>query len=146
MMKARDFFTEQQQKEIVAAIQEAERNTSGEIRLHVDYSGHKDVPKRVLQVFEELEMHQTTLKNGVLFYIAIKSHDFVIIGDKGIYDLVPENFWDEIKNTTITHFQQGDFVTGLVDGIKLCGSKLKEHFPYQTDDVNELSDEISFGA
>lgn len=144
MKSSRDFFTSQQQQAIVAAIRTAEKNTSGEIRLHIDLTC-SDVFKRSLQVFDELHMNETELKNGVLFYLAVETKDFAIIGDKGIHDLVPDNFWDEVKDLVITHFKQGDFVGGLSEGIKLCGIKLKEHFPYQKDDINELSDEISFG-
>lgn len=145
MTRSRDFFTSEQQAQLISAIQEAEKNTSGEIRLHIDTTCDSDVVQRTLEVFDQLKMGETQLKNGVLFYLAIETRDFTIIGDKGIHDLVPENFWDEVKDLVLEHFKQGDFVGGLSEGIKLCGVKLKAHFPYQQDDVNELSDEISFG-
>lgn len=145
MGNVRNFFTTGQQQLLFDAIREAEAETSGEIRLHLDASCDKNVFERALEVFNKLNMHQTKLQNGVLFYLAIDTRDFVIIGDKGINDLVPENFWDEVKDLVISSFKQGHFTEGLAEGIKRCGLKLKDFFPYQSDDINELTDEISFG-
>lgn len=145
MGNVRDFFTAGQQQLLINAIREAEIETSGEIRLHMDTSCDKDVFERALEIFNTLNMDQTKLQNGVLFYLAIETKDFVIIGDKGINDLVPSNFWDEVKDLVIFNFRQGKFVEGLTEGIKQCGLKLKAFFPYQSDDINELIDEISFG-
>ena len=63
----------------------------------------------------------------------------------GINQKVPENFWDNIRDIMLDHFRENKFADGLVDGITMAGQQLKEHFPYQSDDVNELPDEISFG-
>jgi len=145
MGNVRNFFTAGQQQLLIDAIREAEAETSGEIRLHLDASCDKNVFERALEVFNKLNMHQTKLQNGVLFYLAIDTRDFVIIGDKGINDLVPENFWDEVKDLVVSSFKQGYFTEGLAEGIKRCGLKLKAFFPYQSDDINELTDEISFG-
>jgi uncharacterized membrane protein len=90
-------------------------------------------------------MEKTELRNGVLFYLAVKSRKFAIIGDKGINAEVPENFWDEIKSNMEKLFKEGKFVEGLVQGIEETGKQLKKHFPHHLDDINELSDEISFG-
>jgi uncharacterized membrane protein len=90
-------------------------------------------------------MHKTQLRNGVLFYLAIKDKQFAVLGDAGINSLVPENFWEEVKDEMLLHFKQGNFTVGLVNGITMAGEKLKQHFPYQKDDINELPDEISFG-
>lgn len=145
MENIRSFFTTEQQRQLISAIREAETETSGEIRLHLDAACDKNVFERALEVFNNLNMHRTKLQNGVLFYLAIDTRDFVIIGDKGISDLVPENFWDEVKDLVISSFKQGHFTEGLTEGIKRCGLKLKNFFPYQSDDINELTDEISFG-
>lgn len=99
---------------------------------------------RATEVFASLNMHKTKLRNGVLFYLAIKDKKFAIIGDVGINKLVPENFWESIKNHMQSEFRQGKFTEGLCDGIKMAGEQLKNHFPYQSDDVNELPDDISF--
>ena len=90
-------------------------------------------------------MHKTKERNGVLFYLAVGNRKFAILGDAGINKVVPENFWDEIKNKMLEYFKEGDFAIGLAEGISMAGHQLSEHFPYQKDDVNELSDEISFG-
>ncbi len=145
MTKASDFFNAEQQQEIIAAIQLAEKNTSGEIRLHIDTSRPKDVFQRAFEVFDELEMNKTELKNGVLFYLSLESREFAVIGDQGINELVSENFWNDVMELVISHFKKGEFVLGLMGGIKLCGFKLKEHFPHQREDINELTDELSFG-
>jgi len=139
------FFTPEEKKLIGDAIHDAELNTSGEIRVHVEGNCKIDVLDRAAAIFYQLKMDKTKLRNGVLFYLATKSKKFAIIGDKGINEVVPENFWNDIKEMMAKHFQEGEFAIGLEKGIKEAGEHLKKHFPYQSDDVNELSDEISFG-
>lgn len=144
-MKAADFFTAEQKKQITDAIKQAELNTSGEIRVHFETTCKIDVLDRAAQVFDALQMQKTALRNGVLFYLAIENKQFAILGDAGINQKVPENFWEQIKETMLTHFKAGDFAGGLEQGILMAGEQLKAHFNYQSDDKNELSDEISFG-
>ncbi|MFC2096344.1 TPM domain-containing protein [Bacteroidota bacterium] len=143
-MKPSQFFNEEQKKSITDAIKEAELNTSGEIRLHIESSCKEDVLDRAAYMFEKLAIHKTELRNGVLFYLSINDKKFAILGDAGINAVTPDNFWEEIKETVINHFKKDEFDIGLSTGIKMAGQALKEHFPYQKDDVNELSDEISF--
>ncbi|MDN5292688.1 MAG: hypothetical protein PWQ06_2927 [Anaerophaga sp.] len=138
-------FTEEQKAEIVNAIKEAELNTSGEIRVHIEKNCPEDVLDRAAFIFEKLKMHKTKLRNGVLFYLAVQDRKFAILGDAGINAKVPEGFWDNIKETMLNHFKNGEFTRGLSEGIKMTGEQLKKHFPWKSDDVNELSDEISFG-
>lgn len=138
-------FSEENNAQIVSSIKEAELNTSGEIRLHIDARCKIDVLDQAAFIFEKLEMHKTEERNGVLFYLAFKDRKFAILGDAGINGKVTENFWDEIKDIMGSHFSKGEFVDGLSIGIKLAGEQLKKYFPYQSDDINELSDEISFG-
>ncbi|WP_016777436.1 TPM domain-containing protein [Anaerophaga thermohalophila] len=140
-----NMFTEEQKAGIVNAIKEAELNTSGEIRVHIEKNCPEDVLDRAAFIFEKLKMHKTKLRNGVLFYLAVKDRKFAILGDAGINAKVPEGFWDNIKDTMLNHFKNGEFARGLSEGIKMTGEQLKEHFPWKSDDVNELSDEISFG-
>lgn len=144
-MKAADFFTAEQKKQITEAIKLAELNTSGEIRVHFESKCKIDVLERAAQVFDILQMQKTELRNGVLFYLAIENQQFAILGDAGINQKVSENFWEQIKETMLTHFKTGDFAGGLEQGILMAGEQLKAHFNYQSDDKNELSDEISFG-
>ena len=143
-MRASTFFSDEQKKLIISAIEEAEKNTSGEIRLHVEMRCHGDVMKRAARVFQKLKMQCTQLRNGVLFYMAVSDRQFAIIGDCGINEKVPEGFWDDIEKHMTELFTQGLFTEGVTDGIRMAGEQLKKHFPYQADDVNELSNEISF--
>ncbi len=140
-----DFLPEEDRKTVKAAIEEAELNTSGEIRVHIEPRCKEDVLDRAAFIFEKLGMHKTKLRNGVLFYVSVKDHQFAILGDAGINKVVPDDFWDEIKETVINHFKEGRYKEGFVKGILMAGEQLKHHFPYQTDDKNELSDEISIG-
>ena len=144
-MKPSQFFNEEQKKLITDAIKEAELNTSGEIRVHIESSCKEDVLDRAAYMFEKLAIHKTELRNGVLFYLSVNDHKFAILGDAGINAVTSDNFWEEIKETVINHFKKNEYDIGLSSGIKMAGEALKEHFPYQKDDVNELSDEISFG-
>jgi len=144
-MRPVDHFTKEQQKQIVEAIKQAENNTSGEIRIHIEEECKKDVLDRASDVFAMLKMHKTELRNGVLFYLSIKDHKFAILGDAGINSKVPENFWEAVKEAVLEQFKTGNQTEGLVKGILMAGEKLKAHFPFQKEDVNELSDEISFG-
>ncbi len=143
-MKPSHFFNQEQKKQVTDAIQEAELNTSGEIRVHIESNCNEEVLDRAAFMFEKLAMHKTELRNGVLFYLSVNDRKFAILGDAGINKVTPDNFWDEIKETVIGHFKQEEYAEGLSNGIKMAGKALKEHFPYQKDDVNELSDEISF--
>ena len=144
-MTAKTFLDQAAQDEIVCAIKDAEMMTSGEIRLHIENYCEEPVLDRAAHIFAKLDMQETNLRNGVLFYIAVKDRQFAILGDIGINICVDTCFWDDVKEYTLTHFQRGEFVKGLTNGIRMVGEKLEENFPYQADDVNELSDDISFG-
>jgi uncharacterized membrane protein len=145
-MNAVHFFTKEEKELIKSAVKEAELNTSGEIRVHMDNHCKEDVMDKASWWFGKLEMQKTEQRNGVLFYLAVKDHKYAIMGDAGINAVTPDNFWDSIKEKMAVHFLEGAFATGLREGILLAGQSLKEHFPYQDEDVNELSDEISFGG
>ncbi|NQY29122.1 MAG: TPM domain-containing protein [Flavobacteriaceae bacterium] len=145
MSAVENFLNKEEEQEIIHAIQQAEKMTSGEIRVHLEPSINKDVHERALEVFHMLEMSKTNLHNGVLFYVAVESKAFVIYGDKGINKLVSGTFWESTKEIVITHFKKGDFKTGLVKGILETGIQLQQYFPCSTNDSNELSDEISKG-
>lgn len=144
-MKAADFITNTEKEQITEAIREAEKNTSGEIRVHIELKCKGDVLDRAAYLFEKLKMHQTKLRNGVLFYLAVSDRKFAILGDSGINKVTPENFWDEIKDKMTEFFRENQFAPGLVEGIKMAGEALKQHFPYKADDTNELPDDLSFG-
>jgi uncharacterized membrane protein len=143
-MKASTFFSKEQQAQILAAVKEAEMETSGEIRVHIESSLKGDVLDRAAWLFKKLRMHETAERNGVLFYLAVNDRKFAIIGDAGINAKVPGGFWDDISDLLKNNFKEGKFTEGLTEGILLAGTHLKMHFPHKPDDVNELPDEISF--
>lgn len=143
-MKAASFFTKEEQAEILTSVKEAEKDTSGEIRVHIETSCKEDVLDRAAWVFNKLGMNKTAGRNGVLFYLAVSDKKFAIIGDAGINSKVPAGFWDDISVILEKNFREGRFTEGLAEGISLAGKHLKTHFPHRKDDINELSDEISF--
>ncbi|WP_445720066.1 TPM domain-containing protein [Flavobacterium sp.] len=145
MSKTEDFLSKVEEQEIVQAIVEAEKNTSGEIRVHIEEHSEKKPLERAQEVFFELQMNETQERNGVLFYVCVADKKFAIIGDEGIDKVVASDFWNATKEVVISNFKNKAFKKGLVDGIIKAGDSLKEHFPYQSDDTNELSNEISRG-
>jgi len=142
---ATQFFTPEEQQEIVAAIANAELNTSGEIRVRIETYCLGNVLRRATKLFRRLEMYKTAQQNGVLFYAAIKSRKLAIVGDEGIHRRVEQVFWNELTGKILEYFAQNQYKEGLISGITAAGEKLKEYFPRQDDDVNELPNEISFG-
>ena len=146
MSKTEEFLTKAEEQEIIEAIVIAEKNTSGEIRVHVEENSTKPSMERAKEVFHILKMDATELKNGVLFYICTATKSFAILGDKGINDLVGANFWNSTKDIVIEKFKEGQYKDGLIKGILEAGEQLKKYFPYNNEgDVNELSNEISRG-
>ena len=138
-------FSSAEQQRIVEAIRQAEKATSGEIRVHVEaHCEAADPVARAVEVFAQLGMHQTKDQNGVLFYLAYTDRKFAIVGDKEIDARVPANFWESTKELLRSHFAAGHYADGLSQGIGRAGQQLKQYFPYATDDTNELSDDISF--
>ena len=144
--KLENLMTEKNKKLLVMAIKEAEKNTSGEIRVHMEsFTNGKNVLDRAVEVFHMLEMEKTELRNGVLIYVALEDKKFAIIGDKGINEKVGEYFWEKEKEELLKYFKEDKILEGVEYFINIIGTKLKEYFPYQDDDVNELSDDISIG-
>ncbi len=144
-MNARNFFTKEQQQQIVEAIKAAENKTSGEIRVHLENKCKGEALDRAANLFAQLGMHKTELRNGVLIYLAVDDRKFCIIGDAGINKKVAADFWEDITANTVSLFKEGKFAEGMISAIAQSGEELKADFPVAEDDVNELSDEISFG-
>jgi uncharacterized membrane protein len=142
---AEKFFSEAEKKRIVEAIRKAELSTSGEIKVHIERTCKGDVLDRAVEVFGMLNMHKTMQSNGVLFYLAVSDHKFAILGDKGLNECVPNDFWNQIKDHMQQLFRDGQFAQGLEEGILKAGDALKTYFPYSDDDINELPDDLSFG-
>ena len=145
MSKVEDFLSPKDEQEIVEAIRTAEKETSGEIRIHIEKTTDLDPYERAKVVFHDLRMDETELKNGVLIYMAVEDKTFAICGDKGINEVVGADFWDCTRDAMVSQFKHGNFKQGLVDGILRAGEQLKKYFPWQEGDTNELSNEISKG-
>ena len=144
-MSPKEFLGKENEKLIAKAIENAENQTSGEIRVHLESKCGEEVLDRAAWLFKKLKMHETKDRNGVLIYLSVNDRKFAIIGDAGINKVVPEGFWNENKEMMISHFIKGEFAIGLIKGIEKAGEQLKQFFPCQRNDVNELSDEISYG-
>jgi len=144
-MNVNKFFSKEEKEQIINAIKDAEKETSGEVRLHLESSCKGDPLQRAIVVFSKLKMQETEQRNGTLVYLAAKDRKFAIFGDEGINKVVPENFWEDVKEEMCKEFIAGNFAAGVTAGVSRIGEKLKEFFPYQSDDVNELADDISIG-
>ena len=142
-MDQKAFLSLLDQKRIVAAIQSAEQQTSGEIRVHVQRRAGANIRMFAEKTFERLGMTKTAARNGVLLFIATEPRQFVILGDRGIDEKVPAGFWDEIAAKLTIRFKNGEFTDGIVEAIAAAGDHLKAYFPRAASDVNELSDDIS---
>lgn len=144
-MGVQKYLTEEDKLKIKNAIRVAETNTSGEIRVHIEKFCKGDVLDQAAYVFEKLEMQKTELRNGVLFYLAVEDRKFAILGDAGINSKVPGDFWEDISKKVIEKCKKGEIAEGIAEGVIQAGEQLKKHFPFKSGDINELSDEISFG-
>jgi len=144
MSEKKDHINDEDQARIIKAIEKAELNTSGEIRVHIESRCKEDILDHAAFIFDKLEMNKTEQRNAILFYIAITDHKFAVIGDAGIHEKVGDDFWEKVKNEMTTYFKEGQLAEGLINGIEKAGNELKSYFPYQTNDKNELDNEISF--
>lgn len=145
MSSVENFLTLEEEQDIIAAIRTAERNTSGEIRVHIEATANTNAFDRAVEVFHMLKMFNTKAQNAVLIYVAVEDHRFVIYGDDGINAVVPDNFWETTKDAMQSRFRRGNFAAGIIAGVLKAGEELKTHFPWQIDDEDELSNEISKG-
>lgn len=137
-------LSDKEQEKIKLSIEWAEKATSGEVRVCIEKVCDKDAYERAIECFFDLGMQNTKLRNGVLVYVALDDHKFAIIGDDGINKLVADNFWDSTKTLMLAQFKLGEIAEGISVGIIEAGKQLKKYFPYQSDDTNELSDDIVF--
>jgi uncharacterized membrane protein len=136
----------EQEQRIVAAIEAAEFVTSGEVRVHLNDTCKGDALKDAEKVFKRLRMDQTADRNGILFYIALESHKFAVVGDLGIHAIVGQSFWDGIRDRMVTELKEGRWLEAIELGVAEAGRALAQYFPHQGDrDRNELSNEVSRG-
>ena len=145
MSEVEQLLSAGEEQEIIDAIRKAERTTSGEIRIHIESEAPEEAIDRAAEVFQMLKMNKTRERNGVLIYVAVKSRVFVIYGDKGINEAVPEGFWNSTRDIMLEYFRKGDFKQGIIEGILKSGEQLQQYFPWDKDDENELPDDISKG-
>ena len=146
MPSIQDFFSAEQVKQIESAIKSAEENTSGEIRVHIENRCKTEPFYCATKVFHKLKMHKTALRNGVLFYVAVRDKKFAVVGDEKIHKSVPEGFWDAVRDKMLEQFKQEKFTEGICEGIVMAGKEFKKYFPHAVSDKNELSNEVTFGA
>lgn len=142
-MSKESFLNEFDEQQIVEAIRSAEKNTSGEIRIHIEKSNEKPPIERAQEVFNLLKMQETEFQNGILIYVAYEIRKVAIIGDKGIHMIVGDEFWNAEKDLLIHFFKEEKYADGISVVVEQIGAKLKAFFPYQTDDKDELTNEIS---
>ena len=138
------FFSKKEKKQILAAVLEAEKNTSGEIRVHLEYKTRGPVYGHAQKVFQRIGMTKTDQRNGVLIFLITHDKKFAVLGDVGINEKVPEGFWNDVVQIMQGYFRQNKFAEGISEAVLRVGEKLKAHFPYQTNDKNELPDGISY--
>ncbi|MEO8823301.1 MAG: TPM domain-containing protein [Ginsengibacter sp.] len=145
--KKKPFFTDEQNKKIVHAIRDAETQTSGEVRIFVESRcKYVDALDRAKEIFDNLEMEKTDLRNGVIFYIAIKDKQLAIFADKGIHEATGDEYWKNAVKEILSVFSKENITEGITTSIYKIGEALKTYFPYNQEiDKNELPDEIIFG-
>lgn len=143
MPTADELLTPAELQAVKEAIHRAERLTSGEVRVHLDEVIEEDVMDHAAYVFEELAMHRTAERNGVLLYLSVPSRKLALIGDKGIHERVGNGFWQAVLDDVLADFRKERFAAGLVAGVERIGRELSTHFPRRADDTNELPDDIS---
>lgn len=145
VLTAEEFLTDEEREQVKAAVQRAEKRTSGEIRVHLEDHIEEDVLDHAAFVFEELGMHRTRDHNGVLIYVCVADRKAAVIGDQGINDRVPPRFWNDVLGVLQLHFAAGRRAEGLCEAVAMVGEKLVAFHPYQSDDSDELSNEVSIG-
>ena len=140
----RKFFTKENERLILSAIKEAESHTSGEIRVRVEKKAGRHPMRTARKAFVRLGMRKTKLRNGVLFFLGVNQRRFVVLGDDGINNNVPEGFWGSVRDVVQEHFRKGLFAEGLAEGIRRAGQQLATFFPCERGDMDELANAISY--
>lgn len=138
------FFSKKEKEQIRNAINAAEHKTSGEIRVHLERKARDQFYEHAAEIFEKIGMTETAERNGVLILLGLASRRFVVLGDRGINEKVPDNFWQDVVALMQGHFKKDLFAEGITAAVDLIGEKLSTYFPYRDNDRNELSDEISY--
>jgi len=147
LFKKKNFFTAEEQQLIIDAIQNAERMTSGEVRVFVESKcSYMDAIDRAAELFFQLEMQKTDDRNAVLLYVAMKDRQLAVFGDEGIHEKVGNEYWNNAVQKMISNFNRENYAAGISEVVKDIGAALTKNFPFNNDtDKNELSDDIVFG-
>lgn len=145
--KKKEFFSEEEKKQLIDAIQKAEHQTSGEVRIFIESKcKFVDALDRAQEIFYSLKMNETEMRNATLVYVAVKDKQAAVFGDEGIHQKVGEHYWKEVVSKMLMHFRKEKLADGVCRAIYDLGEALKTHFPYNSNtDKNELPDEIVFG-
>ena len=141
-MKAREFLDQLHRAKIVTAIREAERKTSGEIRVFISRKSIADPLKAAQGHFVQMGMEKTRQRNGVLIFVAPRTHKFAVVGDVGVQTHCGDTFWTQLAHEMSAHFKKSDFTSGIIHGVRKAGDLLAQHFPRKPGDKNELPDEV----
>lgn len=144
--RKKKFFSQEEQQLIVSAIQNAERSTSGEVRVYVESRcSYMDALDRAIEIFAHMSMEATKERNAVLVYVAIKDHQLAVFGDEGIHHKVGPDYWNTEVNKMIRDFNRDDYAKGIAGCVEDIGQALQQFFPFTEKDKNELTDDIEFG-
>ena len=145
--KKKEFFTEQEKEQLLQAIRQAEQNTSGEVRLFIESKCRfMDALDRAREIFVQLKMNETDLRNATLVYVAVKDRQAAVFGDEGIHGKVSPEYWQETVGKMLACFREQKLADGICSAIGSLGAALQAYFPYDPQtDKNELPDEIVFG-
>jgi len=143
---ARELFSDSDLQEISKAIQVFEGQTSGEIVISFNTTSHGQPYKTTRRIFEKAKLYETKERNATLIALFLTEHKFAVYGDEGIHKKVPENFWEDTVTAMRQSFADGQMKAGLLLGINALGENLATYFPVDSDDEDELSNEIQFGA
>ena len=141
----KSFLSDADLDAVTGAIAEAEAGTSAEIRVHLDHRCRADAMARAVAVFERLGMHRTARRHGVLVYVAVRDRKLAVIGDRGIHERVGEAYWQGLVATVVSHLREERPREGLIHAVRELGQVLRQHFPRDPDDRNELPDQVSIG-
>jgi uncharacterized membrane protein len=148
LSKKKDFFTDAEKQQVVEAIQSAEHQTSGQVRVFVESRCRfVDPLDRAVEVFGSLKMDQTADRNGVLVYVAVKDRQLALYGDKGIHEKVGDEFWNDKVKLILSHFDKANYAHGLAHVVVEIGEVLGKYYPYDKNagNANDLPDDIVFG-
>ena len=145
--KKKDFFTEEEKLQIIEAVRNAEKRTSGEVRVFVESRcSYMDAIDRAIEIFFDLRMTETADRNAVLVYVAMKDHQLAIFGDEGIHSKLGNEYWAAEVRKMISKFNKENYADGIKEVVTDIGEALTRLFPYNNNtDKNELPDDIVFG-